>query len=87
MEIQGERQKQEIAGVEPTVGGEDDQNGNILVACKDEHTCIQLQDCITKGRHKVFKHYVSSIFCYLFVIDNLGFLTKVGDPMKSNNEQ
>lgn len=55
MEIQGERQKQEIAGVEPTVGGEDDQNGNILVACKDEHTCIQLQDCITKGRHKVIR--------------------------------
>ncbi|KAH6769073.1 Restriction endonuclease [Perilla frutescens var. frutescens] len=54
MEIQEERQKQEMAGEEPIVGGEDD-NGNILVACKDEHSCIQLQDCITKGRHKVIR--------------------------------
>lgn len=54
-----ERQKQEILGKESVVGIGDDQNGNILVACKDEHSCIQLQDCITKGRHKVFKHEIS----------------------------
>ncbi|XP_047973352.1 DNA repair endonuclease UVH1 isoform X3 [Salvia hispanica] len=55
MEIQEERQKQEISGQESVVGNEDDENGNILVACKDEHSCIQLQDCITKGRHKVIR--------------------------------
>lgn len=58
MEIQEERQKQEISGHESVVGNEYDRNGNILVACKDEHSCIQLQDCITKGQHKVFKHYL-----------------------------
>ncbi|XP_042021263.1 DNA repair endonuclease UVH1-like isoform X2 [Salvia splendens] len=55
LEIQEERQKQEISGQESVVGNEDDENGNILVACKDEHSCIQLQDCITKGRHKVIR--------------------------------
>lgn len=65
MEIQ-ERQKQKMAGEEPIVGGEGDPNGIILVACKDERSCMQLQDCIAKGQHKVFKHYLSSGFFYLF---------------------
>lgn len=65
MEIQEERQKEEIVGKEPVVGIGDEQNGNILVACKDEHSCIQLQDCITKGRHKVFKYEISSVFSNL----------------------
>ncbi|KAL1568952.1 DNA repair endonuclease uvh1, variant 2 [Salvia divinorum] len=55
MEIEEERQKQEISGQESVVGNEDDRNGNILVACKDELSCIQLQDCITKGSHKVIR--------------------------------
>ncbi|XP_057775583.1 DNA repair endonuclease UVH1 isoform X2 [Salvia miltiorrhiza] len=55
MEIQEERQKQEISRQESVVGNEDNRTGNILVACKDEHSCIQLQDCITKGRHQVIR--------------------------------
>lgn len=32
-------------------------NGIVLVACKDEHSCMQLQDCIEKGSHKVFHSF------------------------------
>ncbi|KAL8480361.1 hypothetical protein ACS0TY_027052 [Phlomoides rotata] len=52
-EIQEEREKQEMDG-ENSIG-EGDPNGIILVACKDEHSCMQLQDCITKGQHKVMQ--------------------------------
>ncbi|KAG8363989.1 hypothetical protein BUALT_Bualt19G0079700 [Buddleja alternifolia] len=55
VEIQEERQKQAMAGEELIVEGEDNQNGNILVACKDECSCMQLQDCITKGQRKVMR--------------------------------
>ncbi|KAI3453448.1 hypothetical protein Pfo_010111 [Paulownia fortunei] len=55
VEIQEERQKQAMVGEELIVGGEGDLNGIILVACKDERTCMQLQDCITKGQHKVMR--------------------------------
>ncbi|KAK4400488.1 DNA repair endonuclease UVH1 [Sesamum angolense] len=53
VEIQEERQKQAMAGEELVVGDEGDQHGIILVACKDERSCMQLQDCITKGQDKV----------------------------------
>ncbi|XP_073123303.1 DNA repair endonuclease UVH1 [Henckelia pumila] len=53
IEVQEERQKQDMVGEELSVGGEEDHNGIILVACKDEHTCMQLQDLINKGQHKV----------------------------------
>ncbi|KAL6579023.1 DNA repair endonuclease uvh1 [Orobanche minor] len=53
VEIQAERQKQAL--VEEVVVGEGDINGIILVACKDEHSCMQLQDCITKGQHEVMR--------------------------------
>ncbi|EYU28618.1 hypothetical protein MIMGU_mgv1a0230691mg, partial [Erythranthe guttata] len=49
VEIQKEGQKQSMAGQEEIHG---DLNGIVLVACKDEHSCMQLQDCITKGQHK-----------------------------------
>ncbi|KAK6146390.1 hypothetical protein DH2020_020259 [Rehmannia glutinosa] len=55
VEIQEERQKQAMTGEEVIVGGEGDLNGIILVACKDEHSCMQLQDCITKGQHEVMR--------------------------------
>ncbi|EYU40836.1 hypothetical protein ABFS82_05G079800 [Erythranthe guttata] len=52
VEIQKEGQKQSMAGQEEIHG---DLNGIVLVACKDEHSCMQLQDCITKGQHKVMQ--------------------------------
>lgn len=36
------------------IEGEEDKNGIVLVACKDELSCMQLEDCIVKGPHKVF---------------------------------
>ncbi|PIN08691.1 Structure-specific endonuclease ERCC1-XPF, catalytic component XPF/ERCC4 [Handroanthus impetiginosus] len=53
VEIQEERQKQAVSGEELIAGCDEDLNGIILVACKDERSCMQLQDCITKGHHKV----------------------------------
>ncbi|KAL0372957.1 UNVERIFIED_CONTAM: DNA repair endonuclease UVH1 [Sesamum calycinum] len=55
VEIQEERQKQAMAGEELVVGDEGDQHGITLVACKDERSCMQLQDCITKGQDKVMR--------------------------------
>lgn len=52
-EIQEERKKQATSGEEPDAEGVDD--GIILVACKDERSCTQLEDCITKGSQKVMK--------------------------------
>ena len=34
--------------------GEDTNNGIVLVACKDERSCLQLEECITNGPKKVF---------------------------------
>lgn len=31
----------------------DEGPGNVLIACKDERTCLQLQDCINKGSQKL----------------------------------
>ncbi|KAL0326646.1 UNVERIFIED_CONTAM: DNA repair endonuclease UVH1 [Sesamum angustifolium] len=55
VEIQEGRQKQAMTGEELVVGDEGDQHGIILVACKDERSCMQLQDCITKGQDKVMR--------------------------------
>ncbi|KAK4423017.1 DNA repair endonuclease UVH1 [Sesamum alatum] len=55
VEIQEERQKQAMAGEELVVGDEGDKHGIILVACKDERSCMQLQDCTTKGQDKVMR--------------------------------
>ncbi|GAA0154544.1 endodeoxyribonuclease [Lithospermum erythrorhizon] len=52
-EIQEEREKQPLSGEELDSAGVD--NGIILVACKDERSCTQLEDCITKGSRKVMK--------------------------------
>ncbi|KAL6847719.1 hypothetical protein ACP4OV_022507 [Aristida adscensionis] len=37
--------------------GEDksDESGIVLVACKDERSCLQLQECISKGSHQVMR--------------------------------
>ncbi|XP_057511388.1 DNA repair endonuclease UVH1 isoform X1 [Actinidia eriantha] len=54
-EIAEEREKQALSRVEPVVDGEEDDSGIVLVACKDERSCMQLEDCITKGPHKVMR--------------------------------
>ncbi|XP_051119359.1 DNA repair endonuclease UVH1 isoform X2 [Andrographis paniculata] len=51
-EMEDETKKQVTDG-EEIDGGECKHNGFILVACKDEYSCMQLQDCITKGPQKV----------------------------------
>lgn len=62
-EIYEERQKQALLGEEYLVEGQDDDNGVVLVACKDEHSCMQLEDCITNGPEKVF----ITLFCLFFL--------------------
>ncbi|KAL2548017.1 DNA repair endonuclease UVH1 [Forsythia ovata] len=54
-EIQEEREKQVSSREEPIIEGETECNGIVLVACKDEHSCMQLEDCIKKGAHKVMR--------------------------------
>lgn len=48
---------QEIAEEQMKGDGEnaqgEDESGIVLVTCKDELTCFQLQECILKGPHKV----------------------------------
>lgn len=55
MEIQEERDKQASSGEEKDHLGDEDDNGIVLVACKDEHSCMQLEDCITNGSQKVMR--------------------------------
>lgn len=54
MEIQEERDKQALSGEEIHDLGDGEDNGIVLVACKDEYSCMQLEDCITNGSQKVF---------------------------------
>jgi DNA excision repair protein ERCC-4 len=30
-----------------------DETGTVLVTCKDERSCLHLQECISKGPHQV----------------------------------
>ncbi|XP_049377190.1 DNA repair endonuclease UVH1 [Solanum stenotomum] len=53
MEIQEERDKHALSGEEKDHLGDGDDNGIVLVACKDEYSCMQLEDCITNGSQKV----------------------------------
>ena len=52
-EIEEERRKQALTREELLVGGEEDDNGIVLVACKDERSCMQLEECIMNGQQKV----------------------------------
>ncbi|KAI8547037.1 hypothetical protein RHMOL_Rhmol07G0164500 [Rhododendron molle] len=54
-EIEEEREKHALSRVEPVIEGEEDNNGIVLVACKDERSCMQLEDCIIKGPHKAMQ--------------------------------
>ncbi|XP_055821200.1 DNA repair endonuclease UVH1 isoform X2 [Solanum dulcamara] len=55
VEIQEERDKQASSGEEKDHLGDGDDNGIVLVACKDEYSCMQLEDCITNGSQKVMR--------------------------------
>lgn len=39
---------------EVLVEDEGNDNGIVLVACKDERSCLQLEECIINGLKKVF---------------------------------
>lgn len=67
-EIEAERKKQESSSDEIVIENEDDSNGIVLVACKDEHSCMQLEDCITNGPKKV-------ILTFMFLYDVAFFYT------------
>ncbi|XP_050263713.1 DNA repair endonuclease UVH1 isoform X2 [Quercus robur] len=51
-EIEGERQKQRE---EFQVEGEENDSGIVLVACKDERSCMQLEECILNSTQKVMR--------------------------------
>ncbi|XP_021813564.1 DNA repair endonuclease UVH1 isoform X1 [Prunus avium] len=53
-EIEEERQQAFPRG-EHLVEEDDDDSGIVLVACKDERSCMQLEDFITNGPHKVMR--------------------------------
>ncbi|KAJ0260659.1 DNA repair endonuclease UVH1 [Hirschfeldia incana] len=50
LEIQEEREKQSLSEEDNS-----DNNAIVLVACKDERSCMQLEDCITNNPHKVMR--------------------------------
>lgn len=54
-EIEEEREKQAISNDECVVESAQDDNGIVLVACKDEHSCVQLEECITSSPNKVMR--------------------------------
>ncbi|CAK9173322.1 unnamed protein product [Ilex paraguariensis] len=54
-EIEEAREKQALSRGELVVGDEQDDNGIILVACKDERSCMQLEYCIANGPQKVMR--------------------------------
>ncbi|KAK9144875.1 hypothetical protein Sjap_004778 [Stephania japonica] len=55
-EIEEERRKKAL----PAEGGDEVldvevENDTVLVACKDERSCMQLEDCLKKGAHQVMQ--------------------------------
>lgn len=52
-EIEAEREKQATSSEECVETFQGD-NGIVLVACKDEHSCVQLEECITNNPNKVY---------------------------------
>ncbi|KAK7406327.1 hypothetical protein VNO78_07950 [Psophocarpus tetragonolobus] len=52
-EIEEEREKQGMLREEVLAEGDDTNNGIVLVACKDERSCLQLEECITNSPKKV----------------------------------
>ncbi|KAL9242755.1 hypothetical protein vseg_016724 [Gypsophila vaccaria] len=54
-EIEEERRKPALSSGESVSGISEEDNGIVLVACKDEHSCMQLEDCIMNGPKKVMQ--------------------------------
>ncbi|KAL5551305.1 hypothetical protein UlMin_001481 [Ulmus minor] len=54
-EIEEESQKRALSGEQLCGEGEEDDNGIVLVACKDDRSCMQLEECITNGPQKVMR--------------------------------
>ncbi|XP_076912094.1 DNA repair endonuclease UVH1-like [Bidens hawaiensis] len=54
-EIEAEREKQATTNDEHDAESDQDNNGIVLVACKDEHSCVQLDECITSSPNKVMR--------------------------------
>ncbi|KAK4262525.1 hypothetical protein QN277_028075 [Acacia crassicarpa] len=52
-EIEEERQKQGVSGEEALIEGEVTGNGIVLVVCKDERSCLQLEECTINSPKKV----------------------------------
>ncbi|GJX96153.1 DNA repair endonuclease UVH1 [Tanacetum coccineum] len=48
-EIEAERQKQATSADECVTESFQDDNSIVLVACKDEHSCVQLEECVMRG--------------------------------------
>ncbi|KAJ0779080.1 putative ERCC4 domain, RuvA domain 2, restriction endonuclease type II [Helianthus annuus] len=54
-EIEAEREKQATTNDDRDAESDQDDNGIVLVACKDEHSCVQLEECITSNPNKVMR--------------------------------
>ncbi|KAL9327491.1 hypothetical protein ACSQ67_002494 [Phaseolus vulgaris] len=54
-EVEEERQKEGMLREELFPEGEDTNNGIVLVACKDERSCLQLEECITSSPKEVMR--------------------------------
>lgn len=54
-EIEEERQKHASVSDELVETNLEENNGIVLVACRDEHSCMQLEEFITNGPKKVMK--------------------------------
>lgn len=52
-EIEEERQTHASSREELLVEGDEEYSGIVLVACKDERSCMQLEDVINNGPQKV----------------------------------
>lgn len=67
-EIEEERQREALSRKEQIMVERVGDNADIvLVACKDERSCLQLEDCILKGPHKVFITSFSLVDSFLFL--------------------
>lgn len=52
-ELSEEQRKVDGENVQHVHEDESNESGIVLVACKDERSCLQLQECISKGPHQV----------------------------------
>lgn len=54
-ELSEEQRKVDGENVQHVHEDESNESGIVLVACKDERSCLQLQECISKGPHQVMR--------------------------------